>query len=241
MMQRLKRATIRGRLAAAVFPALVVTMIGCGSDQSGPGSQTAIVRLLQADPAAPQAVDLAIDDAVVARGVAFGRASPKVTTSAGHHRLAIKSGATAVAQSEADLHAGATYYVVSSAGALYLAEAAANDGGVSPDTGTYNPIRANVRFVNVPGPDVPPALVTAFLYAPATVDSTQRFGIDTRIASYGPLMQLDAGTITIRFRPTGDPTIVAEAVFEVAAGQVKSVVLERDSGGALHTRVVIEE
>src|ERR1043166_1868609 len=133
MMHRRKRATIRRCLAAAVFPALVVTMIGCGSDQSGPGSQTAIVRLLQADPAAPQVVDLAIDDAVVARGVAFGRASPKVTTSAGPQRLAIKSGATAVAQSEADLRAGSTPYTVSSAGALDLAEAASDGGGMSPD------------------------------------------------------------------------------------------------------------
>jgi hypothetical protein len=235
------RRRLMGRRSAALAPALLLALFGCASDQSGPGSREALVRLLQADPGAPAAVDLTIDDAVVAHGVAFGEASPKVTTSAGHHRIAIKSGATSVAQYEGDLSAGITYYVVSSAGALVLAQAASDSGGVSPDTGSYNPIRANIRFVNVPGPDLPPALVTAFLYAPATVDSTQRFGIDTRIASYGPLMFLDPGTVTIRFRPTGDPTIVAEAVFDVAAGQIKAVVLERDDAGALHTRVVTEQ
>jgi hypothetical protein len=235
-----RRKPRAARFAAALVPALIVVLAGCRSDSSGPSLQDAFVRLLQADPAAPQAVDLAIDDVVVAQGVEYGSASPKVRTSAGHHRLAIRSGATSVAEYEGNLSAGSTYYVVSSAGSLYLAQAS-DDGGVSPDTGAYNPIRANIRFVNVPGPDLPPALVTAFLYAPATVDSTQRFGIDTRVASYGPLMYLDPGTITIRFRPTGDSTIVAEAVFDVAAGQIKAVVLERDDSGALHTRVVTEQ
>ena len=226
---------------AALFLVLLAGAAGCGSDQSGPASQSAKVRLLQADPAMQQAVDLAIDDAVVAQGVAFGQSSPEVATTAGRHRFSIRNGAATGASYEGEVLAGAAYYVVSAGGKLFLAASAALDSTAAPDTGQRNPLRANVRLVNVPGPDLPPALVTAFLSAPATVDTTQRFGIDTRIARYGTLMYLDPGTITVRFRPTGEQTVLTEVAFEVLAGGVKAVVLERDSAGVLHARVVTEQ
>jgi len=216
---------------------LVVALAGCGSSPTGSGSDDVGVRLLQADPAVQEAVDLAIDGVVVARGVGFGSSSPLVVTSAGRHTFSILAGATQLAQHEDDVFSGQKYYAVSAVGRLYLTRVA----GV-PDTGQRNSNRAHVRFVNVPGSgDPPPALVDASLYAPATVDSTQHFQLDTRIASYWSLMYLDPGTVTIQFRAVGSSTVLAEVVFPVAMGEVKAVIVERDSAGNLRVRVVTEE
>ncbi len=215
--------------------------VGCTSDGTGPGGNQAFVQLLQADPSAPATVAFSIDGVVVAPSISFGSSSPKVTTSEGDHRLAIESFAGTFAELQGVLREGATYYVVSAAGSLYLTEAASLDPAVPPDTGQRNPIRSNIRFVNVPGPNPEPALVHAFLSAPATVDTVQRFGIDTRVASYGTLMYVDPGTISIRIQPQGESTVLAETSFDVARGEVKAVVLERDGSGQLRIRVVVEQ
>ncbi|HLG05152.1 MAG TPA: hypothetical protein VI383_03300 [Gemmatimonadales bacterium] len=230
-------APLKLGLGVVVSAALAVACDG----GTGPSENPALVQLLQADPAAPPTVSLVIDEAVVATSVAYGYSSPKISTPAGLHRLAIRSGAGTVAEIEGELRAGATYYLVSAQGDLYLTEAASLDPGVTPDTGQRNPVRANIRFVNVPGPPAAPALVYALLSAPATVDTVQRFGMDTRVASYGTLMYVDPGTVTVRFQPQDQEIVLAEVVFEVAAGEVKAVVLEREPDGALRARVVVEE
>jgi hypothetical protein len=229
------------RIAVGLGLPLLTGFTGCGSDSSGPGSQTAKIQLLQADPSVQQAVDLVLDDAVVAQGVAFGNSSALIATSPGLHRIAIRIGSATGAASEEDLGAGKIYFAVSAAGRLFVTRATTGSV-VSPDTGRRDPTRAHVRFINVTsGPDVQPTLVNAYLAAPATVDTTAKFQLDTRIASYSTLIYLNPGTVTVSFRAPGETAVLTEVTFAVAIGEVKDVVLERDASGNLHARVVTEQ
>jgi hypothetical protein len=229
------------RIAVGLGLPLLTGFTGCGSDSSGPLTQTAKLQLLQADPSVQQPVDLVLDDMVVAQGVAFGNSSAVVATSPGLHRIAIRVGSATGTASESNLGAGQTYFAVSAAGQLFVTHASIGSV-VSPDTGQREPNRAHVRFINVTsGADVQPALVNAYLTAPATVDTTAKFQLDTRIASYGPLMYLNPGTITVRFRAPGQSVVLTEVTFAVALGEVKDVILERDASGNLQARVVTEQ
>ena len=133
---------------------------------------------------------------------------------------------------------------MSSVGHLYLTEAGTIDSAgvpIPPDTGQRDPLRAHIRFVNVPGvfPE-PPDRVRALVSSPATVDSVFWFGIDTRVPSYGTLVYLNPGPVTVKIQPEGLPTVLAEATFDVARNEVKAVVLERD-GFELRLRIVVEQ
>jgi hypothetical protein len=222
---------------------ILVTLVAACSSGTGP-TDTASVQLLQADPAAPTTVSFTIDNTTVDASVAFGSSSQLITTAAGTHRLAIESLAGTVAELTAELVAGKRYYAVSSVGSLYLTEAGTIDSAgtaVPPDTGQRNPLRAQIRFVNVVGefPEAP-SRVRALVSSPATVDSVFWFGIDTRIPSYGTLIYLDPGPVTVRIQPDGLPTILAEATFDVARNEVKAVIIERD-GFELRLRIVVEQ
>lgn len=227
----MRRIFILGALAAA-----------CSSG-TGP-TDTASVQFLQADPAAPPTVAFSIDNNTVDASVAFGSSSQLITTAAGSHRFAIESFSGTVAELTAQLSAGKRYYVVNSVGSLYLTEAGTIDSAgrpIAPDTGQRDPLRAHIRFVNVVGDaSEPPYRVRALVHSPATVDSVFWFGIDTRIASYGTLVYLDPGPVTVRIQPDGLPTILAEATFDVARNEVKAIILERD-GVNLRLRVVVEQ
>lgn len=223
---------------------ILVTLVAACSSGVSP-SDTASVQLLQADPAAPTTVSFMIDNTTVDASVAFGGSSSKATTTAGSHRLAIESFAGTFAELTAELGAGKRYYVVSSAGSLHLTEAGAIDSAgrpIPPDTGQRDPLRGQIRFVNVPGQaSEPPNRVRALVSSPATVDSTFWFGIDTRVATYGTLIYLNPGLVTVRIQPDGLPTILAEATFDVARNEVKAVVLERDETGGIRLRIVLEQ
>ena len=214
------------------------------SSGAGP-SDTASVQLLQADPAAPTTVAFTIDNATVDASVAFGSSSQLITTEAGSHRFAIESLSGTVAEVSADVSAGKRYYAVSSSGRLVLTEAGTIDSAgrpILPDTGLRDPTRGHIRFVNVRSEVAePPHRVRALVSSPATVDSVFWFGIDTQIASYGPLIYLNPGQVTVRIQPDGLPTILAEATFGVAANEVKAVILERDETGGIRLRVVVEQ
>lgn len=54
-------------------------------------------------------------------------------------------------------------------------------------------------------------------------------------------MYVDPGTITVRIQPQGQATVLAEMSFEIARGEVKAVILERDEAGGLRVRVVVEQ
>ena len=222
---------------------LLAALAAACSSGAGP-SDTARVQLLQADPAAPATVAFIIDNATVDPSVSYGSSSSTATTTAGSHRLAVESLAGTFAELTAELVAGKRYYAVSSVGQLFLTEAGPIDSpgtAVPPDTGQRDPLRAHIRFVNVVGefPE-PPNRVRALVSSPATVDSVFWFGIDTRVASYGPLIYLNPGPVTVRIQPEGLPTVLAEATFDVARNEVKAVIIERD-GFDLRLRIVVEQ
>ncbi len=221
-----------------------VLTVACAGSELGP-SDRATVQLLQADPDAPTTVAFTIDQAVVAGSVAFGHSSPVVETSAGTHQLAIESLAGPLATVQSELHAGTRYYLVSAGGKLVLTESTAIDSSgvtIPADTGQRNPARANLRLVNVADASgEPPTRVTLLLRSAATVDSTVRFGLDTRIASYSSLIYLNPGAVTVQLTPEGLPTVLDEVSFTLAAGEVKDVVIERDGAFTLRLRVVVEQ
>jgi hypothetical protein len=222
---------------------LVALAAACSSG-AGP-SDTASVQLLQADPAAPTTVAFLIDNTTVDASVSFGGSSREITTAAGAHRLAIESLSGTVAELTADLAAGRRYYAVSSTSRLFLVEAGTIDSAgrpILPDTGQRDPLRGHIRFVNVASEVAePPHRVRALVSSPATVDSVFWFGLDTQIASYGPLIYLNPGPVTVRIQPDGLPTILAEATFDVARNEVKAVILERDETGSIRLRIVVEQ
>ena len=220
-----------------IFAGSLVALAACGTEpSSGPGD-TAEIRLLQADPAVTQASELTVDGVVVAGGISYGAASALVRTAAGTHRIAIRSGGVILSERDETLAAGGRYYAVNATGQLTVTHAS----NVAPDTGQRLPTRANIRFVNIAGggPAIP-GDINAILRSPTTVDTAQTFGIDTRVNRYWSLMYLSAGPINIKFQPVGQSTLLAELTFDVAAGEVKAVIIERDATGALRPRVVIE-
>jgi len=229
-----------------VWPVLagVLLAAACAGNELAPG-ELATVQLLQADPGAPATVAFTIDQNVVATSVAFGFSSPEVETTAGTHQFGIESFSGPLATIQSELRAGKRYYLVSAGGSLVLTEAASVDSSghtIPPDTGQRNPARAHLRLVNIPGPGAePPDRVDLLLQSPATVDSTVRFGLDTRIASYSSLIYLNPGAVSLRLVPAGQSNLLADASFTIALGEVKDVVIERDSGGSLRLRIVVEQ
>ncbi len=222
-----------------VAGAIILAGWGC----TGP-SEDASVQFLQADPGLTAPVSFRVDNATLAAGIGYGQSSPRFEIPAGRRQFRIESGSEALVVLEERVQAGARYYLVSAAGDLTLSRAGPIESGgvlLPPDTGQRNPTRAHIRFVNVPGSPAEPPVVHAYLEAPATVDTTVRFGIDTRVASYGPLIYLDPGTVTVNISPETGRAILIGETFTVARGEVKAVVLERAPGGMLRLRIVVEQ
>ena len=115
-------------------------------------------------------------------------------------------------------------------------------GSVTPDTGQAAPSRANLRMINVVGPNGdPPNLLDVLVKAPnPNPDSVMTFGLDSRVASYGTLMYFDPGAFQFRYVPDGGGATLAEVSFSVAAGEKKAVVLERNANGSYRATVVLE-
>ena len=114
---------------------------------------------------------------------------------------------------------------------------------VTPDTvGSYASDRANLRIVNVPGANTSaPTHLQVLLNAPDNPsDSTVRIGLDTKVASYGPLMYFNAGHFLLRYVPEGTETVLVEKQFDIAPGVRKVAILERNTDGSYRVQVVIE-
>ena len=217
--------------------ALSSALAGCTQDTGGPNGQTAELRLLHASPATG-AVDVLIDNTSVIQNVAFGHASALVMVPAGSQTIVVRSGSQVIAQLTAVLATDHLNSLVVASGSAALSTAVT-------DTGAVNPARANVRLVNIVGPSTAePNLIDAKLRATnqqgQAPDSVQTFGIDARVASYGSLMYLTPGDVTVTFVPRGGTTVLAQVVFAAPAGEKKAVTLERTADGSYHAQVVTE-
>jgi hypothetical protein len=219
-------------LASLGLAAAAAVLAACSDDEGGT-PMTADLRLVHADAAAG-VVDLEVGGTTVIHDLAYGHASAVTRVPAGAQHIVIRSGTTTVASLDADMSETTLNSLLLSASGVQVA-------GVTPDTGTVATSRANIRMVNVVGLNTEePNVLDVKITAPAP-DTVVTLGLDTRTASYGPLMYFDPGTFTFRFQPDGVATVLTEVTFDVAAGETKDVVLERAADGSYSASVVIEE
>ena len=94
---------------------------------------------------------------------------------------------------------------------------------------------------NSSDPTLLQALLSATNQQGQAPDSVQKFGFDAKVASYGTLMYLTPGQVTVKFVPQGTATVLTQVSFAVAAGEAKAVVLERAAGGTYSAQVVTEK
>ena len=225
---------IRAMLAAGVLTGLVAT--ACDDDPTDPGGPTAELRLLHATSDLG-AVDLLIDGQAMISGITFGNASAITEVPAGVQRLVVRSGATVLGEIDVNLSTSHVNAVTVADGVPQFSET------VVPDTGAVASNRANIRLVNVVGPNTSePTILDVLINFPGvSPDSTAVLGVDSKVASYGTLMYFDAGQFRFRFVPEDGSTILAETTFSVANGETRAVVLQRDANGTYRIEVVTEQ
>lgn len=192
------------------------------------------LRLLHATPSLGP-VDLQVGTATVIHGVGFGQASPLVLVPAGSQRLTVRSGTRLLGTLQEALSLSHVNTVVVADSQPQLT------GVITPDTGRVASDRANLRLVNVVGSNTsPPTLLDVTVSADFDPDSVMTFGLDTKVASYGPLMYFPAGRFAFEFLPAGTAAVLTRVELDVALGQTRAVVLERDADGTYRAHVVEE-
>ncbi|HEX9892336.1 MAG TPA: DUF4397 domain-containing protein [Gemmatimonadales bacterium] len=211
-------------------------LMACSDDPTAPAGPTAELRLLHATSNLG-ALDVEVASSTVIQGITFGNASAITPVPAGLQHLTIRSGGTVVGQIDANLTTEHINAVTVVAGVPQLSST------VVPDTGQAAPNRANLRLVNVVGSNTAdPTLLHVLINFPGVnPDSTARIGLDTKVASYGALMYFDPGSFRLRYVPQGQSTVLAETTFNIAAGEKKAVVLERDAAGTYRIQVLVEQ
>lgn len=229
---------MRGTSIILMLAGVGLVAAGCDESPIGPPGGTAALRLLHAS-AATGAVDVLVGTSRVISNVTFGNGSAIAYVAAGSQELLVRSGSQVLGQLSVTLSTSHVNTVV-------LANGSARLSDVVTDTGAVNPTRGNVRLVNVVGPNSSdPTLLQALLSATnqqgQAPDSVQKFGFDAKVASYGTLMYLTPGQVTVKFVPQGTSTVLTQVTFAVAAGEAKAVVLERAAGGAYTAQVVTEK
>jgi hypothetical protein len=194
------------------------------------------LRVLHATPALGP-VDVEVAGVTVVHSVAYGTASSLVQVPGGQQHLVVRVGGQVLGELDQTLSLQHVNSMVVAAGTPRFLTM------VTPDTGQTVSNRANIRMVNVVGPTTaPPTLLQILVRAPnANLDSVATFGLDTQIASYGTLMYFDPGHFSFTFVPAGGATILAEASFDVAAGEKKAVILERAADGTYRVQVLVEQ
>lgn len=219
--------------------ALALTLTAACSDSVAdpnvnPGEQ-AELKVLHATAGIGN-VDVHVGNQVVISNLSSGRSSAPTTVPAGMQRVRFRQGNTVIADVDVQL---TTQHV----NVLTLVDGAAQvSSSVTPDTGVAATNRANIRVINVASGITadPTDLQVLINYPGVSSDSTARLGLDTKIASHGPLMYFDPGEFRFRFVPTGTETVLAELVFSVAAGEKRAVMLERNADGSYQAKVIVE-
>lgn len=215
---------------------LALGVLSACSGGTGPAGN-AQLRVLHATPALGP-IDVEIGGVRVIQGIGYGTASTLVQVPGGQQHLVVRSGGTILGELDARLALSHVNSVVIAGGTPQFSEV------VFPDTGVAISNRANLRMVNVVGSNSsPPTLLSVLLKAPdaQNPDSVVRFGMDAQVASYGTLLYFNPGHFEIKYVPAGGTTVLAEASFDVAAGEKKALVLERAADGTYRVLVVVEQ
>ena len=228
--------TVRAGASSAL-----ILLSACGADKIvDSGSTFAKFRLLHATQSLGP-VDVQVGSAIAAQGVTYGNASAIALVPSGAQHIVVRSGGQLLGQFDATLSIAHINTVVVAAGTPQLSTT------VVPDTGQVATNRANLRMVNVVGPSTAfPTDLAVLVKAPnANPDSVLRFGLDATVASYGTLMYFDAGHFDFKFVADGVSSpanpVLTQVAFDVAAGEKKAVVLERDANGVYKATVVVEQ
>jgi hypothetical protein len=222
------------RLRVAIL-AITAVLVGCGGSTNGPAGQ-AELRVLHATPALG-ALDVQVGGVTVIHGVSYGNASAVVNVPAGQQHVQVRAGGQTLGELDVDFSLQHVNGIVVANGVPQFLDL------VTPDTGQVASNRANIRMINVVGPtSQPPTLLSVLVHAPdpQNPDSVMRFGMDSRIASYGTLMYFNPGHFSFTYVPSGGTTVLAEAQFDVAIGETRAVVLERGADGSYRVQVVTE-
>lgn len=220
-----------------MLAAAVVFIAGCGDDSpNGIGGPTAQLKVVHA-AAALGAVEVRVGGAAVINGLSYGNSSAITTVPAGAQRLTFRSGGSDVAVVDVTLSA-------SGINAIAFNGDTAQVTPVTPDTGQAAPTYANIRFINIAGTNAsPPTLLSILVnFSGVPPDSTAVLyaGFDATVPKHGSLLYFAPGPFRFRFVPQGTTNVLAEVLFDVAAGEKKAVVLERSAGGTYAAKVVTE-
>lgn len=236
------RARLSTLGAAALF-----ALLAC-SETGGPSEGTVTMRMMHTAVGA-SALDLMVGGQVIAGGVQFERASAPTTAPGGPQTLAVRrSGESAVlASRNITLTPGAEYTVMVSGSLSDLILTPS----VVVDTGNARPDRANLRIINIStivmGADSsnmpPPIPLDVYITAPGVplAGLSSQLSLDARVSSYSSLIYFDPGTLMVRFVTPGTSTVVATTgAIPITAGEVRAVILQRQSDGTWRTSVVVE-
>ena len=61
------------------------------------------------------------------------------------------------------------------------------------------------------------------------------------MGSYSSLIYFDPGEFLLRYAPENTETVLTQATFDIAAGETKVAILQRDAAGNYTVQVVIED
>ena len=178
--------------------AALALLVGCKSDDNGvtpAPTGSAKVMVVHASPDAP-AVDLLVNNTVVASGLAFPNSTDYLTVSAGTQNVKVRVAGTTTTVIDANLpiSANTNYSVFAADSVSRLAPVVLTDDLSSPAAG-----KAHVRFVHL-SPNAP--AVDIALRGGAVVFSNIAFKGNT---SFTPL---NAGTYNLEVRLAGTTTVV---------------------------------
>ncbi len=241
------------RNSPTVTISLLVAMAlgGCSDSPGSPSSTTgAKVRLLHGAAAAP-ALDLAIDGKVVVSGVRYQEESALADAPIGTKTLELRpAGGTQVLGSvRATLETGRKYTLIVSGSAASLSSAVVSVGA---DTGAAHPDRANIRVIAIAAArdasdsahQAPVVPLDVYITEPGAdlTGITPVTGVDANTPTYSTLFYFDPGSLEVRFTTAGTKLVVATSgPFEVQAGEVKAIAIQRLSGGGYTTSVIVEQ
>lgn len=183
-------------LAVGILSAVALT--GCGSDnRSNPLAPVAPARVMavHASPDAP-AVDLIVDGAVAATGLAFANNTVYLEVASGTRNVKVNVAGTTTTVINASLPvtSGSSYTVFASDVVASISPVVLTDDLTAPAAGN-----AHVRFVHL-SPDAP-AVDVAVQGGPVLF-------ANKTFKEYTPFTPVAAGTYDLEVRPAGSATVV---------------------------------
>lgn len=225
-MMRARPITFAAALAGCIAAAC--------TDGTGTGGPTTQLKVVHA-AAALGAVDVQVGNRAVITGLPYGQSSALTDVPGGAQHITVRSGSVVIAQLDAML-------TMAGVNAITVGDDTVQVTPVTPDTGIAISNRANVRMINIVGTNTsePTNLDVLLNFPDVSPDSVAVFGLNTTIASHGPLMYFNPGHFRVRFVPDGGSAVLTEAEFDVAAGQKKAIVLSRSDAGVYSVRIVTE-